>query len=162
MGVSGGGVAANSWQLTVHSGQKTKREKVDSSTVLPTFLASRLPSWLRVNRARKVNTASGRPLDYVPFILPFEAQGKQGKQCKQFKVEEGKIRRGKRSEALGVNSYARTWAGLKVGFNTEDTEYAERSGGRRDARGRERASSRTGRGSGVERDVHGGSYRNSW
>jgi hypothetical protein len=36
-----------------------------------------------------------------------------------------------------------------------DTEYRENSRARRDARGGERASSRTGRGSGVEVDVHG-------
>ena len=39
-----------------------------------------------------------------PFVAPFEAQGKQGEQGKQFKVEEGKIRRAKRPEPLGVNA----------------------------------------------------------
>jgi hypothetical protein len=61
--------------------------------MLPSFLPSgfhsRLPSRLRASRA------SGRP---------FEAQGKQGEQGKQFKVEEGKIRRAKRPEPLGVNA----------------------------------------------------------
>jgi hypothetical protein len=54
-----------------------------------------LPSGLRVNRE------SERPFDY--------AQGG----------------RGKGSERLGVNSDGKTGAGLKVGFNTEDTECAE-------------------------------------
>jgi hypothetical protein len=76
--------------------------------------------------------AGGCPFDYAPFIL-------QGKQGKQFKVEWREIRRPKR----------------------RDTEIAERSGGRRAARGRERASSRTGRGNGLEADVHGLCYRNA-
>ena len=42
-----------------------------------------------------------------------------------------------------------------------DTEHAETSGARRDARGGEGMSSRTGRGSGLEGDVHGVCYRNS-
>ena len=56
----------------------------------------------------------------------------------QFKVERAKIVRAKR----------------------RDTECAESSGARRDARGGEGASSRMGRGSGVEGHVHGVCYRN--
>jgi hypothetical protein len=44
---------------------------------------------------------------------------------RQFKVERAKGGGGKRAEHVGVNSDARTGPGLKVGFNTEDTECAE-------------------------------------
>jgi hypothetical protein len=44
---------------------------------------------------------------------------------RQSRVERAKIGRAGRPEPLGVNSDTRTRAGLKVGFNTEDTECAE-------------------------------------
>ena len=69
----------------------------------------------------KRSTVYSRPFDYAPFVSPFGSQGKQGKQSK---VERAKIGGAKRPKPLRVNSDAPTGAGLKVGFNAEDTECA--------------------------------------